>query len=30
VIDHGLFSPDMTERVVVAEGTTTRHIMINA
>ncbi|MEI6694276.1 MAG: ribose 5-phosphate isomerase A [Actinomycetes bacterium] len=28
VIDHGLFAPDMTERVVVAQGTTTRHIMI--
>ena len=28
VIEHGLFAPDMTQRVVVAEGTTTRHIVI--
>jgi len=30
VIDHGLFPPAMTERVVVAEGTATRHILIGS
>lgn len=29
VIDHGLFAPSMTERVVVAERTAVRHILIN-
>jgi len=30
VIDHGLFAPSMTERVVVADGTDVRHVLISS